>query len=365
MNLFAIASQFRPDRQIIEVKEYGSGNLNDTFRVIVDDVNEKYFILQRINTHVFRRPELIMTNMQIFTDHVRARLNHHAGDSTHGWQVPNILRAQDGNSYYIDATGGFWRAITFIGASRTFDQVRNLEHANQVGYALGKFQSLISDLETERLHDTLEGFHITPRYLQHFDAVLAKNNLPPELPKTEFCLRFIEEHRRQVSALEDAKAQGKLRLRPIHGDPKVNNIMIDDATQCAVSMIDLDTVKPGLVHYDIGDCLRSCCNPLGEETMDFDAVHFDLNICHAVLQGYLPLGKEFLDENDYAFLFDAIRLLPLELGLRFFTDYLEGNVYFKVKRPDHNLERAMVQFKLTESIERQERDIRALIDALR
>ena len=137
MNLFAIASQFRPDRQIIEVKEYGSGNLNDTFRVIVDDVNEKYFILQRINT-----------NMQIFTDHVRARLNHHAGDSTHGWQVPNILRAQDGNSHYIDAAGGFWRAITFIGASRTFDQVRNLEHASQVGYALGKFQSLISDLET-------------------------------------------------------------------------------------------------------------------------------------------------------------------------------------------------------------------------
>ena len=360
MELATIAKQFCPDARIVEVKEYGSGNVNDTYRVTFA-ADEKHFILQRINTRVFHHPELIMMNMRTFTEHVRGRL---ARESLNGWQVPQILPAQNGDSHFVDESGGFWRALSFIDSSRTYNEVRNLDHATQVGYALGKFHWLISDLGTDCLHDTLEGFHIAPRYLRHYDDVAAQHTLPAS-PQVDYCARFIESHRQNVAVLEDAKAQNKLRLRPIHGDPKVNNIMIDDGTRCAISMIDLDTVKPGLVHYDIGDCLRSCCNPLGEETPDFDAVRFDLDIGRAVLQGYLALGKQFLDENDYAYLFDAIRLLPFELGLRFFTDYVEGNVYFKVKHPDHNLSRALVQFKLTESIERQEREIRALIDGLR
>jgi Ser/Thr protein kinase RdoA (MazF antagonist) len=178
-------------------------------------------------------------------------------------------------------------------------------------------------------------------------------------------VRFVQERRNSVSVLEDAKDQNKLRLRPIHGDPKVNNIMIDEATGQAVSIVDLDTVKPGLVHYDIGDCLRSCCNPLGEETTDFDAVCFETDLCQAILQGYLPLAQDFLDDNDYAFLYDAIRLIAFELGLRFFTDYLEGNVYFKAKNREHNLARAIVQFKLAASIEYQAAAIRTIIDDLR
>jgi Ser/Thr protein kinase RdoA (MazF antagonist) len=181
----------------------------------------------------------------------------------------------------------------------------------------------------------------------------------------DYCRRFVQERRSLVPVLEDAKDQNRLRLRPIHGDPKVNNIMIDEVTGQAVSIVDLDTVKPGLVHYDIGDCLRSCCNPLGEETADFDAVCFETDLCRAILQGYLPLAQHFLDGDDYAYLYDAIRLIAFELGLRFFTDYLEGNVYFKAKHRGHNLTRAIVQFKLAASIERQEATIRAMIDDLR
>jgi Ser/Thr protein kinase RdoA (MazF antagonist) len=151
----------------------------------------------------------------------------------------------------------------------------------------------------------------------------------------------------------------------MHGDPKVNNIMFDCQTGKAVSVVDLDTVKPGLVHYDIGDCLRSGCNPQGEETTEWQSVYFDLDLCQAMLQGYLQVAKAFLTENDYVYLFDAIRLIALELGLRFFTDYLAGSVYFKVKYPDHNLARALVQFKLTESIERQETAIQKLITDLK
>jgi hypothetical protein len=141
--------------------------------------------------------------------------------------------------------------------------------------------------------------------------------------------------------------------------------MIDNATGQAISIVDLDTVKPGLVHYDIGDCLRSGCNPLGEETEQWEQVRFDPELCQAILQGYLSLAREFLTENDYEYLYDAIRLISFELGLRFFTDYLEGNVYFKADHQEHNLARALVQFKLTESIESQATAIRFIIRDMR
>jgi Ser/Thr protein kinase RdoA (MazF antagonist) len=175
----------------------------------------------------------------------------------------------------------------------------------------------------------------------------------------------VSERRDWAHVLENARAQGSLRLRPIHGDPKVNNVMIDTGTGQAISIVDLDTVKPGLVHYDIGDCLRSGCNLLGEDSEQWEMVRFDPELCQAILQGYLSLAKDFLTDNDYDYLYDAIRLIAFELGLRYFTDYLEGNVYFKANHPEHNLARALIQFKLTESIESQETTIRAIIEDMR
>ena len=184
-------------------------------------------------------------------------------------------------------------------------------------------------------------------------------------PEVDYGLRFVAERRAWAPVLEEARAQGKLRLRPMHGDPKVNNVMLDTATGQAVGLVDLDTVKPGLVHYDIGDCLRSGGNLLGEETEAWEAVRFEPELGRAILQGYLSQAQDFLAETDYAYLYDAIRLLAFELGLRFFTDYLAGNVYFKAKHPEHNLVRALVQFKLTESIESQAGAIGAIIRDLR
>lgn len=176
-----------------------------------------------------------------------------------------------------------------------------------------------------------------------------------------YCVNFIEQRREFAHTLERAREQGKLQLRVMHGDPKVNNVMIEGASGRAISLVDLDTVKPGLIHYDIGDCLRSGCNPLGEETENWEAVRFDPDIGAAILEGYLTQARHFLNTSDYDYLFDAIRLLAFELGIRFFADYLAGDVYFKVKRPQHNLQRALVQFKLTESIEAHEADIRDII----
>lgn len=360
----AAADRFSGGAHIAAVRDYGKGNINDTFLATLDSGERKRFILQRINTRVFSRPELVMSNMRILTEHICARLEKERLSDGRRWETPRVLSASDGLDYWIDPGGSFWRAITFIESSESFVSIQNVGHAKEVGCALGLFQSLISDLPAEWLADTLEGFHITPRYLLRYDEVVAKTRVARS-PEVNYGLRFVNERRASACVLEDAKERGKLRLRPIHGDPKVNNVMMDSATGRAVCLVDLDTVKPGLIHYDIGDCLRSCCNLLGEEPARLDDVRFETDLCRPILQGYLSQARGFLTENDYEYLYDAIRLISFELGLRFLTDYLEGDVYFKARHPEQNLIRAMVQFRLTESIERQEAAIRAAIRDVR
>jgi hypothetical protein len=363
--LVVIANKFKPQNQIIDIQAFGNGNINDTFLVTLNGETDKYFVLQRINTQVFPQPKLVMQNISTVTEHMSqhlARDNNLTGNRR--WEIPSVLLTRDGEDYWLDTDGLFWRAITFIDNSQSFDTIQNLEQATEIGYALGLFHRLISDLSPEKLADTLPGFHITPGYLKQYDEVMAKNR-GKETLEVKYCHKFISDRRGLVNVLEDAKMRSLLPMRPIHGDPKINNVMMDRDTKVAIAMIDLDTVKPGLIHYDIGDCLRSGCNLLGEETEDWQLIYFDTDIARAILQGYLSQAKEFLINNDYEYLYDGIRLLAFELGLRFFTDYLAGNVYFKAKYETHNLARALVQFKLTESIESQSKAISSMIKKLK
>ena len=356
-----IAEQFAPAARILNVQEFGNGNINDTYLVTTDasTPEDRQFILQRINTQVFKQPRLIMQNMRVFTDHMRMR----ARQEQHHWEMPRVIRACDDQDFFIDPEGNFWRAISYVHGTRSFETIKDTRLAREVGYALGTFQYLINDLPVDRLADTLEGFHIMPRYLQNFDAAFSHNGYKSSA-EVKYCIQFVEQRRTFAHVLEQARDQGRLYLRPVHGDPKVNNVMIEETSGRAVSLVDLDTVKPGLIHYDIGDCMRSGCNPLGEETERWEAVHFDPEIGEAILEGYLTQARRFLTAADYEFLYDSIRLLTFELGVRFFTDYLGGNVYFKIKHPLHNLQRALVQFKLTESIEAHEADIRHIIQSM-
>jgi Ser/Thr protein kinase RdoA (MazF antagonist) len=363
-HLIAVAAQFTPQGRVRDIREYGHGNVNDTFLVTVEGAAEPRFILQRLNPRVFRRPDLVMRNLGIVGGHVAGRLARGAGSGGRGFVVPRVLLTREGRDHIIDPGGSFWRALSFIDAAETFDTIKDAGHAREVGYALGRFHSLLSDLAPEHLSDTLPGFHLTPRYLAHYDEVLERQGARGS-PEVDYGLRFVAERRAFAPVLEDARGHGRLKLRPMHGDPKVNNVMLDTATGQAVAMVDLDTVKPGLVHYDIGDCLRSGCNPCGEETGVWEMVRFEPELCRAMLQGYLFVARDFLTETDYTYLYDAIRLIAFELGLRFFTDYLAGNVYFKARHPEHNLIRALVQFKLTESIESQAATISAIIRDLK
>ncbi len=358
-NLVHIAEQFQSQGRVIEIREFGNGNINDTYLITSDSYDERHFVLQRINTHVFKQPKLIMQNMRTFTEHMRKR----AREEGHHWEMPRVLKTFHDQDFYIDSAGDFWRAISYVNAARSFDTIRDLNHAREVGHALGTFQHLISDLPIERLADTLEGFHIMPRYLQQYDQTFS-NNGHKLSAEVNYGVRFIEARREWAHILERARECGELQLRPVHGDPKVNNVMIEESTGRAISLVDLDTVKPGLIHYDIGDCMRSGCYPMGEETELWEAVQFEPEIGRAILTGYLTQARHFLNEADYDYLFDSIRLLTFELGVRFFTDYLAGNVYFKVKHPEHNLLRSLVQFKLTESIEAHELDIRNIIQGM-
>lgn len=362
--LTEVAGHFRTEGRIVDFREFGSGNINDTFLITLTAEGEKHFVLQRINTHVFSRPDLIMRNMRIATEHMRSRIELISLREDSRWEIPTVMQTEDGSDHWIDAKGSFWRAVSFIEGAESFDTIQSGDHASEVGYALGMFHTLLSDLPPVMLADTLEGFHITPRYLRHYEEVLAKCDRAGS-PEVNYCIRFVEKRKGLADILEDAKAGGRLHLRSIHGDPKVNNILMDTETRRAVSIVDLDTVKPGLVHYDIGDCLRSGCNRLGEETGQWQAVSFDLDICRNILNGYLMMARAFLTGDDFGYLYDAMRLIAFELGLRFFTDYLEGDVYFKVSRAEQNLARALVQFKLAENIEYHENVIRRIIRDIR
>ena len=354
--LTKIANCFDCLGSIKDIQPLGSGNINDTFLVSTNQPEHPSFVLQRINTHVFPQPELIMDNIAQLNEHVAKKPKKF----DRPWQLPPIVKTRTGENYICTEDNSCWRAIGFIENSQSFDTITNPQQAQEIGTALGIFHDLISDLAPEKLADTLEGFHITPIYLEQYHKNLANHTVKDSVEK-QLCLEFVAQRQNLAFVLEDAKSAGKIPLRLMHGDPKVNNVLFDQNTNQAISLIDLDTIKPGLIHYDIGDCLRSGCNLLGEETEDWQKVSFDLDLCENILKGYLQTTQGFLTPNEYDYIYSAIRLISFELGLRFFSDYLAGNLYFKTNYPEHNLMRALVQFQLTKSIESQEENINQII----
>ena len=359
-HLLRVAEAFHGEGRVAEIKPLGSGNVNDTYLV---ECAGQLSVLQRINTAVFQRPELVMHNLQQLVLHLETKQGHPSLRERR-WEHPRLLCTQDSNKiWHCCEAGGFWRSLSFIGQAITVDVIEGKAQARELGSGLGLFHTLISDLPVETLADPLEGFHITPIYLEAYRKLLAAVPTPSD-DASRFCMAFIREREPLATLLEDAKQRGELPLRPIHGDPKINNVMLDGRSGRAVALIDLDTVKPGVVHTDIGDCLRSCCNRLGEETTELESVHFDLPLAEAILEGYLAEAGGLLSDGELRLLPDAARLIAFELGLRFFTDHLMGNVYFKAQHPEHNLQRALVQFRLTASIEAQMEPLRSLVQRL-
>ena len=360
--------EFAVEGRLVTLQPLGNGNVNDTYLAVFRNTfTETQLVLQRINGKVFPTPAAIMSNMHKITAHCHAKLEKELDTADRVWQMPRIVQTRDGRDCVQTDDGAYWRVITLIPSARAYDRAQNAEHAMECGAVLGHFHHLVADFDPTSVQDPLPGFHVTPGYLAAYDATLAEPKAAAKLDasmEARRCARFVENRRRLATVFQDAVDRGELRRRMVHGDPKVNNIMIDEFTAKGTAMIDLDTVSAGLVHIDFGDALRSICNPAGEEEQNLAKVRFDEDLCLAFCKGYMAEASDFLTDADRAYLYDAIRLLPFELGLRFFQDYLAGDVYFKTRSPEQNLARARVQFRLCESIEARERSIRSLIDSL-
>ena len=342
---------FLPTVSIQGLEALGRGNINDTWRLELAD--GKRLVLQRLHPSVFTDPGAVMANMRIVTDHLNR-------NTELGISFFRLVVNPEGLDLYLDPAGNSWRLLTYIENSRTLDSLETPLQAEEIGGLLGRFHLLTAGIDPESLADPLPDFHITPRYLEHFDAIRETTRKANE--QEIFCFHLIEELRSTAAILEQTK--DRLSRRVIHGDPKAANFLFAADADRAVSLIDFDTVKPGLLLHDLGDCLRSCCNPGGEAYADPSTVAFDPELFQALLAGYLRQARHLLTLADKELLLTAVSLISFELGLRFFTDHLAGNRYFKVSRSGQNLHRALVQFHLNRSISAQKDELERRLGVL-
>lgn len=345
-----IAARFDIAGPIGAIEPLGRGLINDTFSL---DAGGQRYVLQRVNGSVFPAPERIMANLRVLAAHL-----FDLDDA--GLRLPALIATREGADYLRDVDGGIWRMMEFIPNAVTLARIEDVAQAREVGAMLGRFHRLVASLPIARLAFSLPGFHATPTYLEHF-LVVAEQRKGREGKDVHDCLDFVVTRRGLADVLDAAQRTESILLRVTHGDPKLDNILFARDGGHALALIDLDTVQPGLIQHDLGDCLRSCCNRGGEVTKDAGDVRFDATICAGILAGYANETRNFLTQADIDLLYDAIRLMPFELGLRFLTDHLEGDHYFRVDAPGQNLRKARVQFALVADIERQEELIRSLI----
>lgn len=359
-DIAAIARAFSLPGRLLHSARHGSGHINETFCVSVDAAGgEERFILQRINERVFRNVPSLMENVERVTRHARAQ-----AEATYGAdaarRVLTLVPTIEGRPCHRDDAGGWWRCYVFIERARTFDVIESPAHAREAARAFGNFQRLLLGLPGPRLHETIPNFHHTRKRFEALQrAVVGDPHGRAAGIRDE--IAFARAREPLVDTLLTLQAQGRIPERITHNDTKLNNVMIDDATQEGLCVIDLDTVMPGLALYDFGDMVRSATNSTAEDEPDVTKVHARLPIFEALIEGYLAAARPFLTPVELAHLVISGQLITFEIGLRFLTDHLEGDVYFRTHRPGHNLDRARNQFALLRSLENQRDAMEAIV----
>jgi len=353
-NLQTISSQFQIAGEFLTAQPYGSGHINDTFAATYrQNGREVRYIFQRINHVVFKNPVALMENVQRVTAHLRAKL---AGQPDIDRRTLTVIPARDGLAYHRDDAGNYWRVYIFIEKAKTYDAVESPAQAFAAAKAFGQFQKLLTDLPAPRLHDTIPDFHNTPKRFAALERALAADaHNRAHLAKAE--IEFALAHQAMTAVLIDAG----LPERITHNDTKFNNVMLDDATGDGICVIDLDTVMPGLALYDFGDQVRTTTSPAKEDERDLSKVGLQFPMFEALVRGYLSEAGEFLTPAERQYLAFSGKLITFTIGLRFLTDFLSGDVYFKIHREGHNLDRCRTQLRLVESIEQQEDRMNKLV----
>ncbi|MBI4928777.1 MAG: aminoglycoside phosphotransferase family protein [Anaerolineae bacterium] len=350
MNLTAlsiIASLFDLPGPIEQIEPYGSGHIHDTFRV---STGASDTILQRVNTQVFRQPEQVMENITRVLEHARTKILAEGGDAAR--ETLRLVPARDGAVFVRDEQGGFWRMFHFIAGTRVFDSAPNLHAVYQAAYAFGRFQQRMADLPGSRLHETIPNFHHTRLRLEAFQAAVRDD---PQCRAAGACAEIEILLRREPDAavVVDLLEQRRLPERVTHNDTKINNVLFDATGQKALAVIDLDTVMPGSVLYDFGDMVRTGAVRGAEDEPDLSAVDFDPGLFTQLARGYVHAVRELITPAESELLAFSAKLITYEQALRFLGDYLSGDVYYKIHRPQHNLERARTQIKLMTQMEEQ------------
>jgi Ser/Thr protein kinase RdoA (MazF antagonist) len=354
-NYLAILSQFQLEDKISDVKPFGNGHINDTLNVITESGESKY-ILQRINHHIFTDVDLLQKNISIVTSHIRKKLEA-AGETEIDRKVLTFLPAKDGKLYYFDGES-YWRVCLYIAGSKTIEDLTTVS-AYEAGKAFGRFQSMLADIPEGVLGETIPNFHNMEFRLQQFNDAL-KANAAGRLDEVQDLVDEITKRAKAMCIQEELYREGKLKKRINHCDTKVNNILFDENDK-VLCVIDLDTVMPGFVLSDIGDFIRTGCNTGAEDDENLDNVKVNTEIFEAYARGYMETAKDFLTPEEIKLLPYGGRLLTYMQTVRFLTDYLNGDTYYKIHSPKHNLQRTRAQFKLLQELEAKAAEMDAII----
>lgn len=345
-----IIQHFPTDGEIVSARAYGDGHINDTFLVSCTNGDGKVskYTLQHINSNVFPKPAEVMENIVNVTSFLKNKINENGGDPER--ETLSVLPAKDGKSYYLDQRGLYWRVYPYIGASLTYNMVNKPEDFYKAGKAVGNFMMLLADYPADSLHETIKNFHNTPsRYCDLMKAV--EQDKAGRLASVAAEIEFVKSRKEFTEILVKANENGEIPVRVTHNDTKLNNILFDKATDEPICLIDLDTIMPGFSACDFGDSIRVGANTGAEDEKELSLVGIDLLLYEMFTKGYLEACGEALTAKEIELLPYGAKMLTLECGMRFLTDYLNGDVYFKTHYPDHNLVRCRSQFKLVASME--------------
>lgn len=356
--LWEAAEAFDTEGAMVSCERYGSGHINDTFRLVCQG---RAYILQQMNTNIFQDPVSLMRNIEGVTTFLREEVIRNGGDPDR--ETLNLVKCRDGRPFYVDRAGNYWRMYFFIEGATCYNLVEKPEDFYESGKAFGHFQRLLANYPAGDLAETIPGFHDTPGRFQAFKKAVSEDICGrAEGVKDE--IQFVMDRENDMGLAKDMLDKGRLPLRVTHNDTKLNNIMIDDVTGEAVCIIDLDTVMPGLSIFDFGDSIRFGANTAEEDETDLSRVSLSLPLFEMYTRGFLEGCGGSLTETEVRMLSQGARLMTLECGMRFLADYLMGDTYFKTDREKHNLDRCRTQFVLVADMEKKWGEMEEIVRSL-
>ncbi len=362
-NIKHIIRHFQFEGEYVSAEELTSGNINETYKLIYKLSNgaEIQYVLQKINTIAFKNPVELMKNIQLVSDHITAAMARKKIDSSR--RILEFIPTTEGGYLYCDDNKNYWRSYIFISGATAYNSIDDPQLFYEAGRAFGEFQKYLFDFPADKLIETIPDFHHTTKRFYTFVASVAADKAG-RVQKLEKEIDFFFERRKMMHEILALMEHGIIPLRVTHNDTKLNNVLIDDQTKKAICVIDLDTVMPGAIAYDYGDAVRfgACTAP--EDEPDTDKITINLELFRMFTDGFVSEIAGTITKDEIHYLPLGIKVITCELAMRFLTDYIDGDIYFKTDYPEHNLVRARAQMKLLEEVERHYDEMLAYVDAL-